>query len=88
MLQVFHHENELCNTYQYGMVEGTHPGTDGKIRSVTVKYRNSNENIDRFTNRSVRQLVLIHEANEFDTTNDMFSACNYVHVLFNSFHQN
>ena len=81
-------EKELSSTYQYGMVENIHIGVDGKVRSVTVKYRNHNENIDRFTSRAIRQLVLIHESNEVDTANDQFQASNYVHLLFNSIHQN
>ena len=81
-------EKELSDTYQYGMVEKIHSGTDGKIRSVTLKYRNHNENTDRFTTRAIRQLVLIHEVNEVDTNDDQFYACNYVHVLFNNIHQN
>ena len=70
------------------MVESTSPGTDEKIRSATVKYRNSNENIDRYINRSTLKLVLIHGANDLETTDDLFSACNYLHVLFNKIHQN
>ena len=70
------------------MVENTHIGADGKIRSATVKYRNHKENTDRYTTRAVRQLVLIHEVNEIDTENDQFHASSYVHVLFNGIHQN
>ena len=81
-------EKELSNTYQYGMVKDTHTGVDGKVRSATLKYRNHNENMDRFTNRSIRQLVLIHESSEIDTVDDQFHASNYVHRLFNSIHQN
>ena len=57
-------EGELCNTYQYGKVSAVQKGRDEKIRSVTVKYRNHNENTDRETERAVRELVVIHGVDE------------------------
>ena len=81
-------EKELSNTYQYGMVESINTGADGKVRSVTVKFRNHNENINRYTTRAIRQLVLIHEASEVDTNDEQFHASNSVHTFFNSVHQN
>ena len=36
------------------------------ICKVKVKYRNANENVDRETFRSVRQLVMIHPVDEVD----------------------
>ena len=43
----------IGSNYQFGIVEGVDVGRDEKIRRVKVKYRNHNENIDRFTNRAV-----------------------------------
>ena len=57
-------ESELCSTYQYGMIESTEVGRDGKIRKVHVKYRNHNEVTDRYTYRSTRSLIMIHPADE------------------------
>ena len=48
-------EGALSTTYQYGMVNELQKDRDGLVRKVQVKYRNSNENVDRFTWRSVRQ---------------------------------
>ena len=54
----------FANTYQYGMIHEIEPSRDGLIRKVVVKYRNNNENVDRFTTRAVRELVLIHPVDE------------------------
>ena len=34
------------------------------IRKVVIKYRNNSKNVDRFTTRAVRELVLIHPVGE------------------------
>ena len=70
------HEKELSDTYQYGMIEDVKSGQDGKIRSVNVRYRNYNENVNRYTTRSVRQLVKIHSTDEMDELHDMYKAAN------------
>ena len=57
-------DTSLANTYQYGMIHQLEPSKDGVIRNVVVKYRNHNENVDRFTIRAVRELVLIHPIDE------------------------
>ena len=46
------------------MIHEIEPSKDGLIRKVVVKYRNNNENVDRFTTRAVRELVLIHPIDE------------------------
>ena len=56
----------LSKTYQYGMVTSVQESSDGVIRKVNVKYRNANENVDRETFRSVRQLFMIHPVDEID----------------------
>ena len=40
-----------------GLVEQFLPSKDGFIRKVVVKYRNANENFDRFTTRNSRKMV-------------------------------
>ena len=82
------HEKELSDTYQYGIIEDVKPGQDGKIRSVNVRYRNSNENVNRYTTRSVRQLVKIHSAEELDELHDMHKAANFSDTKFNCLHSN
>ena len=37
----------------------------GLIQKVVVKYRNNNENVDRFTTRAVHELVIIHPKTKF-----------------------
>ena len=48
------------NTCQYRMGNGTELSRDGLILKVIITYKNSNKNIDGFTTRAVRKLVLIH----------------------------
>jgi len=64
-------DNVLCNKYQYGMVKSCTPDKDGRIRKVNVKYRNFNENVDRETQRAVRELVVIHCVNELDIIQEL-----------------
>ena len=48
------------------MIKSVELGKDGLIRKANVKYRNNNENVDRETVRSVRQLVMIHHVDEIN----------------------
>ena len=57
-------EGSVVNTYQYGMVHEIELSRDGLIQKVVIKYRNSSKNIDHFTTRAVRDLVLIHPVDE------------------------
>ena len=48
------------------MVVSVQQSNDGIICKVQFKYPNGNENVDRETFRSFRQLVLIHPVDETD----------------------
>ena len=69
------------------MVESIHQGQDGKVRSVNVKYRNHNEQVDRFTKKSARQLVVIHAVDEMDIINDLGIAANIADTKFATVHR-
>ena len=58
------HESEISSHYQYGIVEAVEVGRDGKVRKVSVRYRNHNESINRTTFRSARSLIVIHPSDE------------------------
>ena len=79
-------DKELSDTYQYGMIEEANPGQDGKLRSVNVRYRNHNENFDRYTTRAIRHLVKIHSTDEIDELDDMYRAANFSDSKFNCCH--
>ena len=64
-------ECELTGDYQYGMVSEVEVGTDGKIRTAVIKYRNHNEDTDRQTRRTVRQLVMIHPIDELNILQEL-----------------
>ena len=75
-------DKELCDTYQYGMIDEANPGIDGKLRSVNVRYRNSSENVDRYTTRAVRQLVKIHSTEDIDHLEEINGAANFADTKF------
>ena len=61
----------LNKSYQYGIVNEFVPSKDGVIRKVIVRYRNHQENVDRYTTRSVRDLVLIHPIDELNLMKEL-----------------
>ena len=65
------HDSQLSSTYQYGMVKATEMSKDGIIRKARIKYRNHQEDIDRETFRSVRELIMIHPIDELDITQEL-----------------
>ena len=65
------HEGNIGCTYQYGMVHQIQKNTDGVTRKAQIKYRNSTEDHDRYTWRSVRQLVMIHPVDELSIMEQM-----------------
>ena len=67
-------EGGLAGQYRYGLVEETYEDVDGIMRRVRVRYRNHNEEVDRFTNRSVGSLVLIKRVDEMDLWEIMYDA--------------
>ena len=60
--------------YRYGMVESISRSDDGHIRSVTVRYRNSTETVDRTTIRAVRSLIVIHRIDELNIAEELGKA--------------
>lgn len=50
--------------YQYGLVKNVVVGRDGKVREIEVEYQNYNEAVKRCTLRGVRDVVVIHPADE------------------------
>ena len=67
------------------MIHEIEPSRDGLIRKVVVKYRNSNENVDRFTTRAVRELVIIHLIDEVHLMEELgkMATTDYLVLLMN-----
>ena len=61
----------LRDTYTYGLVVNLDYGKDSLPRRATIQYRNSNENVNRETQRSVRGLVKIVDATESDLMHEL-----------------
>ena len=61
----------VSGNYQYGMIKTVEPSRDGKARSVIIRYRNHNENVDRNTRRAVREIVMIHPVDELSIVSDL-----------------
>ena len=57
-------DGSFNNTYHYGMIKDVEHSKDDKIRRVTIKYRNFNEDTNRETRRAVRNIVMIHPVDE------------------------
>ena len=74
------HEGIIIGDYQYGMIAKVYRGSDNKIRTVDVKYRNSNENIDRITHRAVRKLVMIHPVDELDLLTELHEIATFADI--------
>ena len=67
-------EGLLSGIYKFGMVEDTKIGSDERIRSVVIKYRNENEGVNRLTSRAVRSLIIIHKISELDIMKELGNA--------------
>lgn len=57
--------------YQYGIVESVSRGKDNLVRKAIIKYRNNNEKSFRTTNRSVRELIVIHPVDELNIISEI-----------------
>ena len=53
------------------MIHEVLPSRNGIIQKVVVKYRNDQENVDRFTTRTVRELVSIHLEDELNLVEEL-----------------
>ena len=64
-------EGELSGSWLIGRVEQVVRGRDGVIRRVIVAYRNANETVSRYTERSVRSLIRLYSADDPDLQVDL-----------------
>ena len=64
-------EGKVVGCYQYGIVEEVIIGMDDKIKSVKVRYHNSNEGHSRTTERAARELVMIHGVDELSIMEEL-----------------
>ena len=73
-------DGHVKGVYQYGMVSELKKSKDDKIRSVIVKYRNHNETFDRFSNRAVREIVVIHPVDELSIMTELANIQTFVNM--------
>ena len=69
-------EKQFDLQYQYGLVVKTYESKDGLIRSVEVEYQNPGESVKRWTNRGVRDLVVIHQVDEVGISKELYDLAN------------
>ena len=76
-------DGSMSSICQYGMVHEIEPSRDGLIRKLVVRYRNNNENVDRFTTQAKRELVIIHPIDEVHLMEELgkMSTTNYLLLL-------
>ena len=67
-------EGALSGEYRYGMVDEVSRGSDDRIRSVTIWYRNQNEEVTRKTFRAVRSLSIVHKVDEINIMEELGNA--------------
>ena len=73
----------LETKYQYGIVHEIFENRDGYIRKANIRYRNSNENNDRYTCRAVRELIVIHKVDEICIAEDLGNISRLAEIKFN-----
>ena len=73
-------ESSISNTYQYGVFENIESGKDGLVQKAKIKYRNCNENTNRYTYRSIRSLLLIHHVDEINLIKELGEIANVADV--------
>ena len=59
-------DGALSNSYHYSMVNEIVTSKVGVIRKVVVRYGNHQENVDQYTRRAIRDLVLFHPIDELN----------------------
>ena len=72
--------HQIGGVYQYGMVHKVEKGRDDKIRKVRVRYRNSNDKSDRFTERAVREIIIIHHVDELSIMTELAQIQTFVNM--------
>ena len=72
--------HNIGGTYQYGMVHKLEHSRDGKIRNIKVKYRNHKEKFDRFTDRAVREVIVIHQVDELSIMTELAQVQTFVNM--------
>ena len=77
-------DHEYSKQYQYGIVDSVERGRDDRIRTVSVRYRNSNEKQDRKTRRAVRELVVVHHVDEIPIYEELAEASKTVFLAYSS----
>ena len=73
-------DGHVKGVYQYGMVTELIKSKDEKIRRVIIKYRNHNEAFDRFSNRAVREIVVIHPVDELSIMTELANIQTFVNM--------
>ena len=53
------------------MIDEVSVGEDGLVREVVIRYRNSSEGFDRFSNRAARSCVRLHNMDDNNLADDL-----------------
>ena len=64
------------------MISDLSRSSDDKIRKATVRYRNSTEAVDRFTNLAVRQLIVIHPVDKLNMMKGLGQTATFADMQF------
>ena len=61
-------------TWRIGEISEVERGTDGIIRTVTIKYKNCEEKVYRYTRRAVRAVAVLWREHELDMAGELSAA--------------
>jgi hypothetical protein len=67
-------DSPISGVYQYGIIQSVKVSSDGVVRTAVIRYRNSSEDVDRTTTRSVRTVVVIHRIDELNIMQELGNA--------------
>ena len=67
-------DSVLSGVYQYGIVQSIKDSSDRATRTVVIRYRNADEDVDRETTRSARSVVVIHGIDELNIMEELGNA--------------
>jgi hypothetical protein len=67
-------EGSFSGEYKYGRIDEVHRGSNDRIRSVVIRYKNSTEETVRKTVRAVRSLIVVHKIDEINIMEELGNA--------------
>ena len=75
-------ENSFDVSWRLGRVKQVFRSKDGKVRKIQIEYKNENEKTFRTTERTARQVAVLHSENEVCMVDELNTASKCANILF------